>query len=413
MTLLEAENSSGYFGVYLVHPGYPKPYQAQVRRGDKMVHLGSFATAEAAALCVARTPEGQAAAQKAAAEPVPLTSEEARQQAQAEGLVLRVADNNSTGYFGVRLCHNSSKSKAYQAQVWRGGKMVYVDSSATAEEAALCVARSPEGQAAAAERATAAPPLTSDEARQQAQAEKLTLLVAANKTGCFGVTHQPGRPKPYQAQVRRGGEHVYLGSFVTAEEAALCVARTPEGQAAAEKAAVAPVPLTSEEARQQAQAEKLTLLVAKNKTGYFGVNLDKRTKANPYEVRMRRGGKKVSLGCFATAEEAALHVARSPEGQAAVQKAAAATRPLTSEEKRKGSFVYKEEGLVPPMPPGAYTKVEIVVLKEEESSGSRPKRQRPKKVTALWRRLSSSGSGHGSGTGAWGWAFFLKPVLTS
>ena len=86
MTLLEAENSSGYFGVYLVHPGYPKPYQAQVRRGDKMVHLGSFATAEAAALCVARTPEGQAAAQKAAAEPVPLTSEEARQQAQAKRL---------------------------------------------------------------------------------------------------------------------------------------------------------------------------------------------------------------------------------------------------------------------------------------------------------------------------------------
>ena len=410
MTLLEAENSSGYFGVYLVHPGYPKPYQAQVRRGDKMVHLGSFATAEAAALCVARTPEGQAAAQKAAAEPVPLTSEEARQQAQAEGLVLRVADNK-TGYFGVCLA-NAGYPKPYHARERRGGKTVSLGSFATAEEAALCVARSPEGQAAAAERATAAPPLTSDEARQQAQAEKLTLLVAANKTGCFGVTHQPGRPKPYQAQVRRGGEHVYLGSFVTAEEAALCVARTPEGQAAAEKAAAAP-PLTSEEARQQAQAEGLTLLVAKNKTGYFGVNLDKRTKANPYEVRMRRGGKKVSLGCFATAEEAALHVARSPEGQAAVQKAAAATRPLTSEEKRKGSFVYKEEGLVPPMPPGAYTKVEIVVLKEEESSGSRPKRQRPKKVTALWRRLSSSGSGHGSGTGAWGWAFFLKPVLTS
>ena len=38
----------------------------------------------------------------------------------------------------------------------------------------------------------------------------------------------------------------------------------------------AEVPLTSEEARQQAQAEKLTLLVAENKTGYFGVDL-----ANP------------------------------------------------------------------------------------------------------------------------------------
>ena len=56
------------------------------------------------------------------------------------------------------------------------------------------------------------------------------------------------------------------------------------------------------------------------------------------------------------------------------QKAAAATRPLTSEEEGKGPFV-KEEGVVPLMPPDAYVKVEVVV-KEEEGSGSRPKRQR-------------------------------------
>ena len=30
----------------------------------------------------------------------------------------------------------------------------------------------------------------------QAQAEGLTLLKADNKTGYFGVYHQPGRPKP-------------------------------------------------------------------------------------------------------------------------------------------------------------------------------------------------------------------------
>ena len=47
---------------------------------------------------------------------------------------------------------------------------------------------------------------------------------------------------------------VTLGSFATAEEAALCVARLPEGQAAARKTATAAPPLTSEEARQQAQA---------------------------------------------------------------------------------------------------------------------------------------------------------------
>ena len=84
--------------------------------------------------------------------------------------------------------------------------------------------------------------------RSQAEAEGLTLLKADNKTGYFGVYHYPGQPnKPYQAQVSRGGKVVYLGSFVTAEEAALCVARTPEGQAAARRAAPAP-PLTSEEA---------------------------------------------------------------------------------------------------------------------------------------------------------------------
>ena len=73
----------------------------------------------------------------------------------------------------------------------------------------------------------------------QAEAEGLTLLVAKNKTGYFSVHHKPGRPKPYQVKVKRGGKDVYLGSFATAEEAALCVARSPEGQAAARRAASA------------------------------------------------------------------------------------------------------------------------------------------------------------------------------
>ena len=74
LTLLEAHNKAGYFGVRLVHPGQPKPYQARVSRGGKMANLGTFATAEEAALCVARSPEGRAAAKRAAAAP-PLTSE--------------------------------------------------------------------------------------------------------------------------------------------------------------------------------------------------------------------------------------------------------------------------------------------------------------------------------------------------
>ena len=44
--------------------------------------------------------------------------------------------------------------------------------------------------------------MTIEEARQQAQAEGLVLLVAENKAGYFGVNHKPARPKkPYQANV--------------------------------------------------------------------------------------------------------------------------------------------------------------------------------------------------------------------
>jgi len=91
-------------------------------------------------------------------------------------------------------------------------------------------------------------PLTSEEARQQAEAEGLTLLKADNKAGYFRVHLDQRKTKPYQARVMRGGKDVCLGSFTTAEEAALCIARSPEGLAAAQKAAAAPPPLTSEEA---------------------------------------------------------------------------------------------------------------------------------------------------------------------
>ena len=153
---------------------------------------------------------------------------------------------------------------------------------------------------------------------------------------------------------------------------------------------------------------RLTLLVADNTTGYFGVNHHSgRSRSKPYEAQVRRGGKIVSLGYFATAEEAALCVARSPEGRSAA--AAAGAPPLVSEEEGKSAVptraTLKEEGAVPPMPLGAYVKGEEVappmppgafvkeenvppmppdavvkqeheVVVEERSQGGRAKRQR-------------------------------------
>ena len=151
----------------------------------------------------------------------------------------------------------------------------------------------------------------------------------------------------------------------------------------------------------QAQAEGLTLREADNKTGYFGVNHSKSCKTKPYQAKLKRGGKDIYLGYFATAEEAALCVARSPERRAAA--AAARVPPLVSEEEGKSAIptrstlkeegavppmplgaVVKEEEVAPPMPPGAFFKEEErsmpleVVVKEEGRSDGRPKRQRGK-----------------------------------
>ena len=77
-----------------------------------------------------------------------MTVEEALRQAEAEGLALLKSESSSTGYKGVTISSSSSKSKPYKVEVWRGGKPVYLGRFATAEEAALCYARTPEAQAA-------------------------------------------------------------------------------------------------------------------------------------------------------------------------------------------------------------------------------------------------------------------------
>ena len=86
--------------------------------------------------------------------------------------------------------------------------------------------------------------MTREEALQQAHAEGLVLQKSSCESGYRGVSVQLGqsKPKPYRAQVSRGGEQVYLGSFATAEEAALCVARS-HAAAAQEEAALPRAPL--------------------------------------------------------------------------------------------------------------------------------------------------------------------------
>ena len=341
LTRLRIEsNISGYMGV-VFHSSRLKPYQAKVKRGGETVSLGTFTTAEEAALCYARSPEAQVAVAAAAAPPPPppMTAEEALRQAEAEGLTLQKSESSNTGYKGVNF--KSDRRMPYLVKVKRGGKTVRLGSFLTAEEAALCYARSPEAQAVAVA-LLEPPPMTAEEALRQAEAEGLTLVRSSgSNTGYKGVRFVSGyqhgsKSKPYQAAVWRG-KAVTLGTFATAEEAALCYARTPEARAAVAAAAAPPKPppMTAEEALRQAEAEGLTLIKSEmNTSGYWGVANDSRSKTTPYLARVKRGGKDVQLAIFATAEEAALCVARTPEAQATVSAAAAppAPPPMPAEE---------------------------------------------------------------------------------
>ena len=110
--------------------------------------------------------------------------------------------------------------------------------------------------------------ITSEEA-MQAQAQDLTLLVAENKTGYFGVhLAKPGQRKPYQAQVTGGGKKVGLGSFATAEEAALCVARSEGRQQAATAAAAAERAVEERAAVMYRAAEQALAALGKGKKRY-------------------------------------------------------------------------------------------------------------------------------------------------
>ena len=90
-------------------------------------------------------------------------------------------------------------------------------------------------------------------------------------------------------------------------------------------------PLTLAEVAAQAEAEGLTLVRASaanqsswpNQSGYRNVSVHLDNKAKPYKASVARDGKKLHLGCFVTPEEAALHVARTPEAKASLSEAEA------------------------------------------------------------------------------------------
>ena len=318
-------SSSSETGFRGVHKRGGK-YEAYIRENGKQHYLGIFATPEEAALSYARHVGAERAAVEAVearvAVPQPLTAEEARAAAAAEGLELVPSSSSETGFRSV-VKHGGK----YQAQIKENGKTRHLGSFATLEEAALCYARHVGAKRAAAEAALARGEgpwlLTADEARAAAAVEGLVLVPSSSsETGFKNVVKNYGR---YVTRISENGKLRVLGSFATPEEAALHYARHVGAERAAAEVAEArvkgPEPLTADEARAAAAAEGLELVPSSsNETGFRSVV----KHGGKYQAQIKENGKTRHLGSFATREEAALHYARDVGAERAAAEGAEA-----------------------------------------------------------------------------------------
>jgi len=223
-----SSSETGFKGVY--KEGLK--YSARIRAGGKKRFLGLFTTPEEAAFNIARHVGAERAAEEARGDrPQPLTADEARAAAAAEGLELMPSSSSETGFRNVY-----KEGLKYRAKIGEGGRPRRLGLPfATPEEAALCFARHVGAERAAAEaRGDRPQPLTADEARAAAAAEGLELMPSSSsETGFRGVYKE--RLK-YRAKIFEGGKPRCLGLFATPEEAALCFARHVGAERAAAEA---------------------------------------------------------------------------------------------------------------------------------------------------------------------------------
>jgi len=208
------------------------PPRVQLRRSPASAEAEGMAACERAAHLIGAADEGAGAARqrtdeeavraageeegperepkrKRTAAAAPLSADEARAAAAAEGLVLEPSSSNETGFKGVRMQRDK-----FMARGREKGEQRSLGNFATAEEAALSYQRVTNRKRL---EKTAALVHTVDEARAAAAAEGLELVPSSNKAGFKGVyMHHRDR---YIAKGAWKGEQPYLGSFATAEEA--------------------------------------------------------------------------------------------------------------------------------------------------------------------------------------------------
>ena len=251
-----------------------------------------------------------------------MTAREAQAQAQVEGLTLARADSRG-GFRNVSLLPATAPPPALAVTAERTAT-----GPPAASEASLPDAASEAGSDCWAEAEVTAhdlvkyhprsPDLVGADVCIMAAAYPKYTLTCSGAVGWRGtITHTRGRGSD-NCRVRVLGSWFRLADKTLLrpikQVKAKAAAKAEEAQAGASNATV-----------RQAEAEGLTLQKSNNATGYRNVYYQKGPMGgpvsnNPFLAAVRRDGKNVHLGCFATAEEAALAVARTPEMRARLSK---------------------------------------------------------------------------------------------
>ena len=241
--------------------------------------------------------------------------------AEAEGVPLHMSAVSATGYTGVRR------------ESWRGeGEPCYsarygsatLGRYGTAVEAALAYARHVQSVRAAAGGGAAEGGDDEDASESEEEPKHFQCWQAAGGVGCFGCTLPLGHAGPHRTATDEGSRRRRAAPNRFAQ---------PEGGPESEEAAeheratqrrldVRPQPphpsrdereRRAERALRAAAAERLTLVEShKSNAGYARVT-QRGERARPFaaEGLCPHTRRRVSLGCYVTAEEAALAVARN------------------------------------------------------------------------------------------------------
>ncbi|EOD29077.1 hypothetical protein EMIHUDRAFT_113864 [Emiliania huxleyi CCMP1516] len=250
------------------------------------------------------------------------------------------SERSKTGFKCVSK--TSSGATPYSVQVSRKGKTVILGSYATAEEGARAYAATPEGIADLAARDAPPPPPQPQLPSNSELSSSELIRSERSSTGFKGVSKVGSGATPYRVSVQRGGTTVTLGYYSTAEEAARVYAATPEGIADLAARNAPPTPRPAKRAAPLPAAappvlfDGVELITSERSNSGFKCVSKLNNGATPYYVQVWRKGTTVTLGRYATAEEAALRYARSVEGKAELAaRSAARSAPQASTAPRK------------------------------------------------------------------------------